>query len=171
MTISLSRYDPSRTYRNQKTFDCGHRVINEFVSSSLKQQVQKGLSVAYVIAENDLFVGFCTVMAASVSREALAVAYSRSLPKAVPVTKLSMLGVAKSHSGRGHGKQLLREAIRAMVQSSTSVGTMGLYLETDPDAYLFYVKHSFVPLIERQLYAPTPMFLSLATVQEALGNP
>jgi hypothetical protein len=50
MAIALSRYEPSKSYKAQKAFDCGHGVINNFVARTLKQQTQRNLSVAYVLA-------------------------------------------------------------------------------------------------------------------------
>ena len=72
MAIIISRYDPAIAYSNQKSFDCGHEAINGFVARSLKQQVQRNLSAAYVLTDGDTFVGFCTLMAASIGRAELA---------------------------------------------------------------------------------------------------
>ena len=51
MTVELSLYDPTLIYAGQKQFDCGHAVINAFVHNSLKPQVKKSLSVAYVLTD------------------------------------------------------------------------------------------------------------------------
>ena len=51
MTIELSLYNPALTYFGQKQFDCGHAAINTFVHNSLKPQVRKNLSVAYVLTD------------------------------------------------------------------------------------------------------------------------
>jgi hypothetical protein len=72
MAITISRYDPAIAYDQQKSFDCGHEVINGFGARSLKQQVQRNLSAAYVLTDDDTFVGFCTLMAASIGRAELA---------------------------------------------------------------------------------------------------
>jgi ribosomal protein S18 acetylase RimI-like enzyme len=169
MAIAVSRYDPSKSYKGQKTFDCGHEVINNFVARTLKQQTQRNLSVAYVVTDDDdSFIGFCTLMAASIGRTELAATDPPSLPIAVPVTKLAMLGVANAHKGRGYGKALLLHAIDVVVRTAESVGSYGLYLEADNGAYDFYFKLSFVPLKERQTPDPTPMFLHVETARQAL---
>ena len=56
MAIIISRYDPAIAYSNQKSFDCGHEAINGFVARSLKQQVQRNLSAAYVLTDGDTVV-------------------------------------------------------------------------------------------------------------------
>lgn len=170
MAIALSRYDPSKSYKNQKAFDCGHEVINNFVARTLKQQTQRNLSVAYVLTDDDdSFIGFCTLMAASIGRADLEATNPPSLPLAVPVTKLAMLGVANTHKGKGYGKALLLHAIDVMVRTADSVGSYGLYLEADDGAYDFYLKLSFVPLKPRQTPKPTPMFLHVDTARQAIS--
>lgn len=171
MTVSLSVYDLSKSYPNQKSFDCGHKVINDFVARSLKQQAQRNLSVAYVLTdEDDLFIGFCTLSAASIGKEELAATQPPSLPRAVPVTKLSMLGVALTHARQGYGRRLLAHAIRVTVQNAATIGSYGLYLEADDEAYEFYIKCGFVPLKARQTPHPTPMFLALQTARQAMRS-
>jgi GNAT superfamily N-acetyltransferase len=169
VTVALSVYDPSKSYQNQKSFDCGLKVIKDFVARSLKQQTQRNLSVAYVLTdENDLFIGFCTLMSASIAKDELAATSPPSLPSAVPVTKLSMLGIALTHARQGYGRQLLRHAIRVTVQNAATIGSYGLYLEADDEAYDFYIKHAFVPLKDRQTPHSTPMFLAIQTARQAL---
>jgi GNAT superfamily N-acetyltransferase len=171
VVVSLSRYDPSISYKNQKSFDCGHKVINDFVARSLKQQSQRNLSVAYVLTdEDDLLIGFCTLMSASIGKSELAATQPPSLPMAVPVTRLSMLGVLLTHAGLGYGRQLLRHAIRVTVQNAAAIGSYGLYLDADDGAYDFYIKHAFVPLKARQTPDPTPMFLPIQTARQAIPS-
>jgi hypothetical protein len=171
VAVSLSVYDPSKSYKNQKSFDCGHKVINDFVARPLKQQTQRSLSVAYVLTdEHDLFIGLCTLLSASIAKAELAATHPPSLPAAVPVTKLSMLGVTLTHEREGFRRQLLRHAIRMTVQNAATIGSYGLYLDADSGAYDFYIKHAFMPLKDRQAPHPTPMFLALHTARQAIAR-
>lgn len=172
MVIALSKYDASKAYPGQKTFDCEHQAINGIVANGLKQQVQRGLSVAYVLTDDGdgdggRFIGFCTLMAASIGRTDLAAINPPSLPQAVPVTKLAMLGVDKRYKGQGCGRQLLRHAIRVMLDTAQSMGMYGLYLDADPGAVDFYLPLDFKLLKPRQEGVATPMFLHIATVRPA----
>ena len=86
MTIEFSKYDPGLTYTGQKRFDCGNPVINKFVHDSLKSQVKKGVSVAYVLTDltqAGLFVGFFTIGQHSIGLSSLAALSLGSLPTAV----------------------------------------------------------------------------------------
>jgi GNAT superfamily N-acetyltransferase len=172
MAVALSRYDPDKSYKGQKTFDCGHKVINDFVAASLKQQTKNNNSVGYVLTEDDTtIVGFYTLTSTSIQREDLAAASLVSTPPLIPVTKLSMLGVSLAYARQGCGSGLLRHAMETTAAVSLQVGTRGLYLDADDNAYYFYLKHSFIPLKVRQTPAPTPMFLHLATIKQAMGVP
>jgi hypothetical protein len=136
VAVSLSRYDPSKSYKNQKSIDCGHKVINDSVARSLKSE--------------------------------LAAIHPPSLPGAVPVTKLSMLGVSLTHARKGYGRQLLRHAIRVTVENARTIGSYGLYLDADDDVYDFYIKLAFVPLKARPTPNHTPMFLPIETARQAM---
>ena len=49
----LEQYDANKTYFQQKKFDCGNKVINKFVHSSLKKQVSKKFSQAYTLLDQE----------------------------------------------------------------------------------------------------------------------
>ena len=51
MTVRISLYDPTVTYPGQKRFDCGNDAIDKFAHDSLKAQVRKSLSAAYVLTD------------------------------------------------------------------------------------------------------------------------
>jgi ribosomal protein S18 acetylase RimI-like enzyme len=171
MAVAISRYDPAKSYIGQKAFDCGHEILNNFVARALKQQTQRNISVAYVLTEDDTtFVGFYTLMSASIHKEELSALAPGSLPHQVPVAKLSMLGVSTHYKGRGLGKSLLRHAMEVTATASGQIGMYGLYLDADDGAYDFYTKHSFVPLTQRQSPNATPLFLPTATIKQALAS-
>ena len=164
MSFELGIFDPEITYFEQKKFDCEHAVINKFVAGSLKQQVKKNTSVAYVLtdpAANDRFIGFFTLMMSCIDNAALA-PFASSLPMQVPCVRLVMLGVDKAYKGKNLGLRLLKHALIKTKESALSLGCKGLYLDADPGAVGFYTKYGFITL-EKPLSAgdSTPMFLFL----------
>ena len=164
MSFELGIFDPEITYFEQKKFDCEHAVINKFVAGSLKQQVKKNTSVAYVLtdpAANDRFTGFFTLMMSCIDNAALA-PFASSLPRQVPCVRLVMLGVDKAYKGKNLGLRLLKHALIKTKESALSLGCKGLYLDADPGAVGFYTKYGFITL-EKPLSAgdSTPMFLFL----------
>ena len=164
MSFELGLYDPEKTYSEQKKFDCEHAVINKFVVGSLKQQVKKNTSVAYVLtdpAANDKLIGFFTLVMSCIDNVSL-VPYAASLPRQVPCVRLVMLGIDKAYKGNNLGLRLLKHALVKTKESASTLGCRGLYLDADPGAVAFYTKYGFIALDKpAQAGASTPMFLFL----------
>jgi GNAT superfamily N-acetyltransferase len=164
MNFELGVYDPDKTYFEQKKFDCEHAIINKFVVGSLKQQVKKNTSVAYVLTDptaNDRFVGFFTLVMSCIDNAALTPLAS-SLPRQVPCVRLVMLGVHKAYKGKNLGLRLLRHALVKTHESARTLGCRGLYLDADPGAVNFYTKYGFIELQKPTSAGDsTPMFLFL----------
>ncbi len=162
MALLLERLISSKTYTDQKKFDCEHTVINHFVRTSLKQQVKQNNSVAWVLLDtdhNDRLVGFFTLTMAQVDQSLVAALSPKSLPKQVPCVRLVMLGVDKFYKGNNLGLRLLKHALLETKQAASTVGCRGLYLDADPKAVNFYLKYGFHALGQISTTTPTPMFL------------
>jgi len=166
--LKLEIYDPSKSYIGQKQFDCNNEMINKFVQKSLKKRVRKHLSQAYVLLENEHFVGFYTLDTFSVAKDNFELDNKPTgLPPIVPVVKLSMLGVDKSLQGKGLGKRLLKDMFMKVYQISKLAGCIGVYLLAEKDAILFYEKLGFVAIKEDE---PVPMFLNINVILELFSE-
>jgi len=77
-----------------------------------------------------------------------------------------MFGVDSAYSGKGYGKQLMREAFVATKQAARLVGSFGMYLDADPDprTLAFYQKLGFVFLEGDKSPSPSPMFLPATSI-------
>lgn len=167
MTVALSRYDPSLTYIGQKQFDCQHAVINAFVHNSLKPQVKKNLSVAYVLtdaADEDRFAGFYTIAQHGIDVTSLTSLQLGSLPRKIPCSRLVMLGVDKRYKGQKLGSQLMKHALALTRSVAQQIGGFGMYLDADPQAVSFYQKLGFTLLAGDKRPEPSPMFIALASI-------
>ncbi|GHT96120.1 N-acetyltransferase [Betaproteobacteria bacterium] len=165
--IELSLFNPAQTYGNIKQFDCGHPVINSFVRNSLKSQVKKNLSVAYVITDrrqNHRFVGFYTITQYTIDVSALSALSLGSLPRSVPCSRLVMLGVDKHYKGLQLGTKLMRHALLLTQSVARQIGSFGLYLDADPLAIGFYQKLGFRLLQDDQSPEPSPMFIPVESI-------
>ncbi len=165
MSIELSLYDPAVTYTGQKQFDCGHAAINSFVHNSLKPQVRKSLSVAYVVtdaASHGQFAGFYTIAQHMVDVSALSVLQLGSLPRRIPCSRLVMLGVDQRYQGQRLGARLMKHALVLTRTVAKQVGSFGMYLDADPLALSFYQKLGFSLLLGDQSPEPSPMFLPIS---------
>jgi len=162
--LKLEKFDPSKTYKGQKEFDCNNKMINKFVHKSLKKRVKKHLSQAYILLNNEEFVGFYTLDTFSIAKDNFELENKPSgLPPIVPVVKLNMLGIDKSLQGQGLGKRLLRDVFLKVYQISKLAGCTGIYLLAEKDAILFYESLGFVGIKDDE---PLPMFLNIDIILE-----
>jgi GNAT superfamily N-acetyltransferase len=169
MTISIAPYDPECSYPGQKKFDSGHDAINSFAHNSLKQQVKKRLSVAYVLTDserNNQFVGFYTIAQHTIDVSLLTALELGSLPRKIPCSRLIMLGVDRAYQGQRLGARLMKHALLLTKSVSKQIGSFGLYLDADPNAFGFYKALGFIALEGNQLPKPSPMFLPIAAIPE-----
>lgn len=170
MRLAISSLDPLAVYADQKKFDCEHALINKFVASSLRQQVAKKLSAAFVLVDTALenkFIGFYTCAMASVDRGLLTALGKGSLPFQVPCIRVGMLGVDKNYKNQQLGSRLLKHAISNMV-ATRHIGCYGMTLDVDAGAVDFYLKNGFSLLEERKDPNPTPMFLHIETAMQSI---
>jgi len=167
MTIELSLYDPARSYPGQKQFDCGHELINGFVRNSLRPQVKKNLSVAYVLtdaAQDGRLIGFYTLSQHMVDVSLLTSLQLGSLPRKIPCARLVMLGVDEHYKGQQLGSKLIKHALLTTQSVARQIGSFGLYLDADPLAVDFYLKLGFALLEGNKAPEASPMFLTLSSI-------
>lgn len=167
MTVELSLYDPTLTYTGQKQFDCGHGAINAFVHKSLKPQVKKSLSVAYVLtdaAQQHHFAGFYTIAQHMIDVSALSTMQLGSLPRKIPCSRLVMLGVDTRFKGQQLGSKLMKHALQLTQRVAQQIGSFGMYLDADPAAVGFYQKLGFSLLEGDKSPEPSSMFLPLSAI-------
>jgi GNAT superfamily N-acetyltransferase len=163
----LSIYNPAVSYQGQKKFDCGNTVMNAFVQKSLKPQVTKNLSVAYVLtdkANDNRFVGFYTIAQHMVDVSLLSAMQLGSLPRKIPCTRLIMLGVDKRYQRQQLGLRLMKHALQLTRSVSAQIGSFGMYLDADAEAVAFYQRLGFALLEGNQSPQPSPMFLPLSAM-------
>lgn len=167
MSYIIELFDPQKVYTDFKKFHCGHSIIDRFVRSSLKNQVKQGFSVGYALLDtrqNDRFAGFFTIANHSIPLNQLTDLNLGSLPKIIPCVRLLMLGVNKSDSRAGLGRQLINFAFDLTKISSKSIGCFGMYLDADPQAIPFYINLGFVLLEGDENQQPSPMFIPLSAI-------
>lgn len=168
----IEQYDTSKTYFQQKKFDCGNKIINKFVHSSLKKQISQHFSQAYVlldIGNSECFSAFYTLTSFKLSAPELDKLSKGSLPRDIPCVRLVMLGVDKSLQGQGIGKKMMSDALHRVHRASKEIGIYGLYLDADPDATAFYLSLGFTRLDEGGKADIAKMFLSIDTIEALLG--
>jgi len=160
--IKLEIFDTNKIYKGQKEFDCNNSMINKFVYKSLKKKVKDHLTKAYVLLQDEKFIGFYTLDNFAITRDNFELKDKpKRLPPMVPLIKLSMLGIDKSLQGQGLGKRLLRDAFNKVYEIAKLSGCKGIYLLAEENAIFFYESLGFVALKNDK---PLPMFLNIETI-------
>jgi predicted N-acetyltransferase YhbS len=135
------------------------------------------LGVTYVAVEGRAILGYATVAAAHVEIDDLPVTVRRKLPRyPLPVLRLARLAVDQAAQAQGLGLQLLRFVLQLALQMAADFGCVGVMVDAKPDAQAFYAKYGFVAVeavegLSDARPAPTPMFLSLRAIRDAVGKP
>lgn len=167
----IEKYDVKRVYFQQKKFDCGNKIINKFVHTSLKKQVSKNFSRAYVLLDTengDRFSAFYTLTSFKLSAPELATLSKGSLPNDIPCVRLVMLGVDNAFQGKGVGKKMMSDALHRVYRAAKEIGIYGLYLDAEPTAINFYLALGFVRLDDGKSESIAKMFLSIDTINQLL---
>lgn len=114
-------------------------------------------SRTYVVGHGPRVVGYYTIAAGGVSRDALPRALRHDNPDQIPVVVLGRLATDKNYERRGIGAAMLKEAITRTLSAATEIGVRALLVHAiDQEAASFYLKYDFVPspIGERTLLLP-----------------
>lgn len=170
--IRALREDDDRT-----SFRSGDSDLDRFLHHFAGQnQFRHHLGVTYVAVEDRTILGFATVAAAHVEMDDLPSAVRQKFPRyPLPVLRLARLAVDQAAQGQGLGLQLLRFVLRLALQMADDYGCVGVIVDAKPDAQAFYAKYGFIAVeaVEGRSDArpaPTPMFLSIRVIRDAVGN-
>lgn len=169
----IEEYEPSKTYFQQKKFDCGNKIINKFVHASLKKQVNQHFSQAYVLLNtkvDDKFSAFYTLTSYKLEGNVLSRISSGSLPREIPCVRLVMLGVDLILQGQGIGRKMMSDAIHRVYKASKLIGVYGLYLDAEPAATDFYISLGFTRLDGGGVDDIAKMFLSINIIEQVIDK-
>lgn len=173
MEIRALREDDDRA--SFRSGDADHdRYLHQFAGQN---QFRHHLGVTYVAVDDRAILGFATVAAAHVEIDDLPLTVRRKLPRyPIPVLRLARLAVDQAAQGQGLGLQLLRFVLRLALQMTADFECIGVMVDAKPAAQAFYAKYGFVTVeavegLSDARPAPTPMFLSLRAISDAVGKP
>ena len=94
----------------------------------------------------------------------------RGLPQyPIPVARIGRIATDERARGRGHGADLLEDALRRINVAAVTIGCYGVLVDAkDERASSFYARYGFVSLDAAHI--PTPMLLSMKTLRKALAD-
>lgn len=154
-------------------FDCGDDPLNNYLKRHAWANQQKSsIGVTYVAIDEEAprtVIGYFTLAAASVPRDAFPKKYVRGLPPYdLPLILLARLAVDRRFAGRGLGRALLSEAFRIALRVADEVGCRCIITDAYRDRTDWYARYGFVALQGAAENGPQRMFLDIRTLRLAL---
>ncbi len=157
------------------TFSCGFAPIDNFLKSSLSDQIKSGMVAAYMATGGDdpAVLGFYTLGALAVRADLGPKVWSRARVPDVPVIYIRAVAVRKDRQGNGLGTALLIDAMARCAGIADRMGAAAIVLDVLKDdnferRWRFYETLGFRPLgdpdnLER-------VFIPMADVRASLAE-
>ena len=171
--LTIAKFDKARHKRSH--FSCGHGPIDNFLKSSLSEQIKAGLVVAYMATEADAsdVLGFYTLSAMAVRADHGDGYWSPSRTPDIPVIYLRAVAVHHDRQGQGLGTALLIDAMRRCVDLSDEVGAAAIVLDVLRDdgfdrRWAFYKRLGFRSLGDPGI--AERMFIPMRDVRVSLAG-
>jgi predicted GNAT family N-acyltransferase len=147
-------------------FDCGKELLNSYLHRQANQDMQRHLSVCFVIVDNNNIVkGYYTLSNASIDRDIIPDNIKSKLPKSygnLPVTLLGRLARDKKYNGERLGEILLLDALKRCYETSSTIGSLAVVVDPiDQKAKNFYLKYGFILLPDSN-----KMFMAMKTIDQ-----
>ena len=171
--LTIAKFDKARHRRSN--FSCGHTPIDNFLKSSLSDQIKAGLVVAYLATETDGpdVLGFYTLGAMAVRADHGDGYWNPSRTPDIPVIYLRAVAVHRDRQGQGLGTALLVNAMRRCVDLSDDVGAAAIVLDVLRDEgfdrrWAFYKRLGFRSLGDPS--NPERVFIPMRDVRVSLAG-
>lgn len=142
-------------------FDCGQRLLNDWLKNRAGQFERRDLSRTYVATlPGEMYVcGYYAILTHRVVYDDLPEKESKGLPRLdVPVVLLGRLAVDKTIQGKGLGAALLVDALRRTSSISEQVGIRAVEVDAiDETARQFHLNFGFRSLLDDPRHLIMPM--------------
>ena len=127
------------SYGDLESFDCGHKIINEYLIYEAKNKDSSNSAKTFVLRNEKDIVGFYTLTVGSLDVENVA---TQTLHKQ-PIVNLAYFAIDKRYQRKGYGSLLMQEVFRSVSVISYYTGIEFIYLESVDDSVQFYESLGF----------------------------
>ncbi len=134
----------------KSAFDCDNLLLNNYVQKQAKQDVNRDLSICYVLNDikDKIVLGYYTLSGNSIDRNDFPPDLMQKMPPSyanLPTILLGRLAIDKTEKGKGFGEILLIDALKRCVDISETLGILAVIVEpVDGNAISFYQKYGFI---------------------------
>lgn len=170
--FTIAKFDKAR--HDRSAFSCGFGPIDNFLKSSLSDQIKTGMVTAWVVTagESPAVLGFYTLGAMAVRASLGPNKWKRAGVPDIPVIYIRVVAVHEDMQGKGLGTALIIDAMKRCVGITDQMGAAALVLDVLQDDHIdrrrkFYAELGFQPLGDPD--NPNRVFIPMADVWASLG--
>lgn len=169
----IAKFD--KALHDRSAFSCGFAPIDNFLKSSLSDQVRDGMVTAWLatVEGDHAVLGFYTLGAMAVRSNLGPKAWQRARVPDVPVIYIRAVAVHEALQGKGLGTALVIDAIKRCVVIADQMGAAAIVLDVLRDDHFerrfkFYADLGFQSLQDPD--NPTRVYISMADVRATLAQ-
>lgn len=169
--LTIRKFD--KALHDRSAFSCGHGPIDNFLKSSLSDQIRAGMVAAYMATEegDPAVLGFYTLGALAVRADVGPGSWTRARVADVPVIYIRAVAVRADRQGRGLGAALVIDALRRCLGIADRLGAAAVVLDALRDEWFdrrwaYYRRIGFQALGDPDL--PHRVFIPMADVSATL---
>lgn len=170
--LTIAKFD--KALHDRSAFSCGFAPIDNFLKSSLSDQIRNGMVMAWIMtAEDDPAVlGFYTLGAMAVRADLGPKSWKRARVPDIPVIYIRAVAMHVDTQGKGLGTALVIDAMKRCIDISEQMGAAAIVLDVLQDDHFerrwnFYAELGFQPLGDPD--NPHRVFIPMSDVRSTLG--
>ena len=156
--------EPFGPQHDRPNFRCGNEALDRYFHERIRKDVEAGVAAAFVMSDGPSVLGYYTLTAHSIERDALPedVIKKLKLPRYsyIPATLMGRLAVDRNFQGKGIGEILLLDGLDRSYAHSKQVGSFAVIVDAKEIAVDFYLKYGFL-----RLPPGHRMFIPMATIK------
>jgi predicted N-acetyltransferase YhbS len=155
--------------KNRAAFQCGQEALDKYFPERASREMRNGLSAVFIVVpENapDTIVGFFTLSSQQIACDILPEELRKKTGryKAVGVTLLGRMAVAKEFQNRKLGRFILFAALHEAWKATSHVGSSAVVVDAKTETVVpFYEKYGFRRLEGNRLTLP------MKTIEDLVG--
>lgn len=158
---ALTAPAPLSVEHELEAFTSGVAPLDEWLKRRARRNEAACASRTFVSCTGLRVVGYYSLSAASVLRDAATSQVRRNMPEPVPAVLIGRLAVDEAWRGHGLGADLLRDAVLRIVTAAATVGVRAILVHAiSEEAKAFYERHGFSS-------SPAEPMMLMITIEEA----
>lgn len=170
--LVIKKFD--KAIHDRSDFSCGFVPIDNFLKSSLSDQIRDGMVTAWVATygSDPAVIGFYTLGAMAVRAKLGLEQWRRARIQEIPVIYIRAVAVRSDMQGGGIGTALVVDAMKRCLSIAENMGVAAIVLDVLDDDHFarrwkFYTDLGFSPLGDSA--NPHRVFIPIADVKATLG--